>query len=229
MARVELLDPKVHGELRYDARRAARENRDRFVQIAPIEFPLVAVRYPIFLSKDAETGGFYFGAMLGIDPDENLYAGDDAIAAPYRPLQLQRLPFFLAAEGLAADLENPYLSETGPGETLFDFTGEYSDYLQTVRTALVALHNGMDSGRALARTLLEHDLVESVEIELSFDDGSTRTLEGLYSVSRDSLSALPDTVVTSLFRSGDLERIHLLLASLKCVPMVAARKNARLG
>ena len=46
------------------------------------EFPLLAVHYPILLSKDADTGAFYCGAMLGFDAGENLFLAEGGRRRP---------------------------------------------------------------------------------------------------------------------------------------------------
>jgi hypothetical protein len=68
-------------------------------------------------------------------------------------------------------------------------------------------------------------LVEPIDIDLAFDDGSKRKLTGLYTVNQQSLSALSDATVIDLFRKGYLQLIYLMIASLKQVPVLARRKN----
>ena len=66
----------------------------RFVPVVVGEFPHLVPHYPIFFSKDAQTGGFYCGAMLGIDEGENLFLTEGRSFDAYRPLNLQRGPFY---------------------------------------------------------------------------------------------------------------------------------------
>ena len=47
-------------------------DNQRFVAVVVNEFPALAMRYPILFSKDADTGRFYCGAMMGFDAGENL-------------------------------------------------------------------------------------------------------------------------------------------------------------
>jgi len=54
------------------------------VRLVVKEFP-GGVHYPILLSKDADTGAFYCGAMLGFDAGENLFLDDKGHDA-YSPL-----------------------------------------------------------------------------------------------------------------------------------------------
>ncbi len=71
-------------------------------------------------------------------------------------------------------------------------------------------------------------LIEPLEREVEFDDGSTRNCIGLYTTNLDVLSKLPDAAVVELFRLGYLRLIDRMIASLKQVPLMARKKNARL-
>ena len=76
-------------------------------------------------------------------------------------------------------------------------------------------------------TLMQLKLIEPIDIELGFDDGSKRNLAELYTVNQDVLRKLPDAAVVELFRRGYLQLIYLMIASLKQVPVLAQRKNDR--
>jgi hypothetical protein len=77
-------------------------------------------------------------------------------------------------------------------------------------------------------TLLGLKLIEPIDINVGFDDGTKRDLQGLYTISQDTLRALPDETVLSLFRRGYLHLIYLMVASLQQVPVLAQKKNRRL-
>ena len=54
--------------------------------------------------------------MLGIDEGENLFLKDGNGHEGYRPLNLQRVPFFVAGEDLAIDLDHARITAArGPG------------------------------------------------------------------------------------------------------------------
>jgi hypothetical protein len=77
--------------------------------------------------------------------------------------------------------------------------------------------------------VLDHKLVEPVDIGLSFDDGSRRTLQGLYTISQDRLRGLDDEVIVDLFHRGYLQLIYLIIASFRNIAKLATIKNARLA
>jgi SapC len=76
--------------------------------------------------------------------------------------------------------------------------------------------------------LLELKLIEPIDLEVEFDDGTLRNCIGLYTVNQEVLARQPDEVVVELFRRGFMRLIHLMIASLKQVPVLARKKNSRL-
>ena len=219
MANVVVLDRNAHRSLRV---RPSGGDERNFVAVVLGEFAHLVAHYPILLSKEAETGAFYCGAMLGIDTGENLFAGE---AGVYRPLNLQRGPFFAAGAELAIDLESPLV---GGGERLFTDAGDPTAYLKAIAALFRDLRPGLEHAKAFVATLSALKLIEPVDIDLSFDDGSSRSLEGLYTVSEEGLRRLSDGDALKLFRSGYLELCYLMIASLKQVRVLARRKNDRL-
>src|SRR5215216_3894309 len=109
MPRVELLNSQEHRDLRL-LRKPLRS--DPFVQIVPAEFSAAAVCCPILLTKNAETGRFFAGAMFGFRPDENLVADDVGASHAFLPLELERQGFFVSDENIAVDVEHPRVSGT---------------------------------------------------------------------------------------------------------------------
>lgn len=228
MADIVLLNPAHHADLRVKAGASAEHGDDqRFVQVVIREFPLLVVHYPILLSKDAETGAFFCGAMLGIDPGENLFLDRRGGMTAYRPLNLQRMPFYAAGDQLAIDLDSSRVG-TSEGERLFDDDGQPSAFTRNVAAALGELRPGIEATKAFIATLLELSLIEPIDISLSFDDGETRELHDLYTIDQERLHGLPDDMVLDLFRRGYLHSVSLMAASLKQIPVLARMRNQRL-
>src|ERR1700704_2898538 len=108
MTRIVPLSKETHKSLKVDARAAAAYgDNQRFTHVIAKEFPLLVVHYPILFSKDANTGQFYCGAMLGFDEGENLFLEVWREPELYRPLSLQRIPFYAQGSELAVDLDHP--------------------------------------------------------------------------------------------------------------------------
>jgi len=228
MTQIVPLNKESHRTLKVDGRASAAygDNR-RFVQVIVSEFAQLVVHYPILLSKDSVTGQFYCGAMLGFDEDENLFLEEWTAREFYRPLSLQRGPFYAHARELAIDLDHPRVGAEG-GKALFDDFGQPTRYLQGIIWAFQDLKAGVEMTKVFTARLLELNLIEPIDIEVEFDDGTMRNCAGLYTVNQEVLSRLPDTVVVELFRRGYLTLIHLMIASLKQLPLLARKKNGRL-
>lgn len=227
MTNIAVLSSESHRTLRVKAEPSALYgDNQRFVPLVIGEFSLAAIHYPILLSKDADTGAFYSGAMLGFDVGENLFLSEGKGHDAYRPLNLQRGPFFAAGSDLAIDLDSPRLGGAD-AKALFRESGEPTPYLESIKALMRELHPGLERSKVFIKTLMDLKLVEPVTITAAFDDGTKREVVGLYTVDQNVLRGLPDAAVIDLFRRGYLQLIYLMIASLKQVPVLAQRKNRR--
>ena len=228
MTQIVALNNQTHRCLTVDGRASpAYGDNQRFVQVIVKEFPRLVVHYPILFSKSAQTGQLYCGAMLGFDEHENLFLEEWTEREFYRPLSLQRGPFYTSGSDLAIDLDDPRVGAEG-GKPLFTDRGQPSRYLQSIIWAFQDLKPGIEMTRIFIARLLELKLIEPVDVEVELDDGSVRKCVGLYTINREVLARLPDEAVVELFRRGYLTLIHLMIASLKQIPVMARKKNTRL-
>ncbi len=228
MTQIVPLNKETHRALTVDARAAGPYgDATRFAHVIVNEFPHLFVHYPILLAKDANTGQFYCGALLGFDEGENLFLERWTEREFYRPLSLQRVPFHAHGPELAIDLDHPRVGVAG-GVPLFDEFGEPSRYLQSVIRAFQDLKRGIEITQLFIARLLELKLIEPMEIVVECDDGTMRNCAGLYTINQEVLLGLADEAVLELFRRGYLRLIHLMIASLKQVPLMARRKNNRI-
>lgn len=222
------LNRVTHRSLKVDLRAsAAYGDSQHFAQVMVTEFPQLVVHYPILFSKDKNTGQFYCGVMLGFEEGENLFLDRWVVREFYRPLALQRVPFYTHGPDVAIDLEHPRVGAEG-GQPLFTEQGQPTRYLQSIIWAFQDLKPGIETTRIFVARLAELRLIEPVDIEVECDDGATRRCAGLYTVNQDALSRLPDAVVIELFRRGYMRLMHLMIASLKHIPLMARQKNDRI-
>lgn len=226
MTNVVIINTAAHQAVRVRAEVAAElGDARRFVPVVVDEFAHLATFCPIFFAKDSETGAFYCGAMLGFDDGENLFL-DAPNPDRFRPLNLKRLPFYTAGDDLAIDLDHPRVG-TGAGEPLFDEAGQPSAFLEQVMAHIRRLRPGEVQTKQFIQTLLEHDLIEPVDIDIQFDDGQDLHIDGLYTINKLKLGALPDAVALDLFRRGYLYLAHVMMAALSQVPALIERRNQR--
>ena len=228
MTQIVPLDKEAHKSLKVDGRASAvYGDNQHFVQVSVTEFPRLVVHYPLFFSKNPNTGEFYAGVMLGFKEGENLFLQEWEQRELYRPLVLQRGPFYAQGPTLAIDLDHPRVTAEN-GKPLFTEYGQPSRYLQSIIWAFQDLVPGMETTRQFLARLLELSLIEPVDVEVEFEDGSSQKCTGLYTVNQEILSRLPDPVVVELFRRGYLRLIDYMIASLKQFPLLAQKKNGRL-
>jgi SapC len=179
MTNIVVLNNLVHRTVRVQAEAAVKfGDNQRFVQVVVSEFSLLVTHYPILFSKDTDTGAFFCGAMLGIDEGENLFLKEGKGHEGYRPLNLQRVPFFVSGDDLAIDLDHPRVGADA-GQALFSDGGEPTPYLDSIRAAFQQLKPGIEMTKRFIDTLLKLNLLEPVDVVLGFDDGSKRNLGDL--------------------------------------------------
>ncbi|MDE1146157.1 MAG: SapC family protein [Azospirillaceae bacterium] len=227
MPNIVIVNDHAHRALLVKARPDPAFDARHFVAVIVGEFPLLAVQCPILLSKDADTGAFLCGAVLGFEAGENLFLTADGWRG-HRPLSLQRGPFYTVGDDLAIDLDDARVGP-GAGEALFSPQGEATPYLRSIVALMQDLRPGLERTKRFIETLLALKLVEPIDVSLSFDDGTRRELTDLYTIDRQVLQDLPDAVVVDLFRRGYLQLIHLMIASLRNIPLMAERKNRQLA
>jgi len=225
MANLEVLNTEAHRKLRL---RPRAESAPHFVPIIVTEFATAAACCPIFLAKNPENGRFYVGALFGFKQGENLVGDDPGAARAFRPLDLERQGFFISGENIAVDLDHPQISEKD-GEPLFGDDGEATDPMRRIQRALGLLVTGNEETERFIQTLVDLRLIEPIDISLRFDDGKKIQLDGLYTVSLDSISELGDSDALALFRKGYLLLAYTIAGSLRQIPVLANRRNERLG
>jgi len=233
------LDNQVHRDVRIAATRPTRENAEvNAVSVIPREFPRLLAHYPIFYTKNTETGRFELSALLGFQAQENLFFVEGRWDAAYVPLQIQRLPFSLIArrsnesEGkptldVALDLSQTVQSHEG--ERLFLDDGQPTKFLQNITSMLSALVSGTTEAYAFTGRLAELNLIEPVQIDIEFVNGSETKLQGLYWIAAAALKALPATQLAELRDREFLEWMYFQMASIAHVSALVARKNRQLS
>jgi hypothetical protein len=219
------LNQEEHGELM--VRPAPRESR-RFVEIVVSEFAAAAACCPVLFVKNPETGAFYAGAMFGFYEDAPLIGAEPGQPDPFVSLDRRRAGFYISGDHVAIDESNARFSRT-EGEPLFHGDGTPAPALRGIQSVLTQLHQGKAETEAFIERMLGLRLIEPISVSLSFDDGQTLALQGLYTIGLDGLAELDDATVVSLFRAGHLQLAYTVALSARQIRIMAARHNARLA
>lgn len=224
MAVWEVLSYARHATLR--VARAADGER-HFAQIVVDEFIRASPYFPILFTKHPETGAFYAGVVMGLEPGHNQVAVRGALP-DYRPADLERQGFYVTDGQLVVDRDHPVFADPD-GVSVFDIDGEPAPMLRRVQHALHTLQLGIPETDAFIQRLLSHRLLEPIDVTMDFDDGQHLRLDGLYTISLDALHALPDAAVLDLFRSGDLQLAYAQTGSVRHLRTLARIRNERSG
>jgi SapC len=230
-----VLDNQTHRDVRIAAARSPGFASVNAISVIPREFPRLLAHYPIFFTKNADTGQFEPAALFGFTRDENLFLADGRWDAAYVPLQIQRQPFSLiprrgVGEGqqatldVAIDMDSAQI-QTREGERLFTEEGQATKFLQDITSMLSALLSGSTESYAFTRRLAELDLIEPLQIKIEFVDGSDAQLQGLYWISEAHLRALPAAQLAELRDREFLQWLYFQMASVAHMSALIARKN----
>lgn len=242
MPRYELLDNVKHKDLRIDMRfGAGLGDGAGLVPAWPTEFAELQREYPIFLRKDPDDGQFHAVALLGFEPDENLFVDGDRWMAGYLPGAIARGPFAIgfqdqvvdgalqATPVVHVDMDHPRVvhDDGGEGMAVFLPKGGHSPYLERVTTVLKGIHDGNEAARALYPALDALGLIQPVELDVRFDDGHGARLTGLHGIDRERLAALDAQQLYGLHASGMLEGVYMVLSSMHNMRRLIAEKQRR--
>jgi hypothetical protein len=233
MSQYQTLNREKHRGLRVrTGYGAALGDAVMYVMTYPMEFRDVQSCYPILFTKDPNTGGFFAAAVLGLEAGQNLFLQGDRWDATYVPTMVQRQPFLIATGGegddkppvVSLDLDHPRVSQD-EGELLFGSEGEPSEFLNQKIGLLDKLHRGFQHGSGFIDTLLQHQLLVRIVLDLAYADGGKKTLQGFYCIAEDRLNQLEGGVLESLNQAGYLQPVFMAVASLSRVRDLIERRN----
>jgi hypothetical protein len=233
MSQYEVLNKEKHRQLRIKTGYgAALGDAVMYVMTYPMEFRDIQSCYPILFTKDSNTGGFFAAAVLGFEADQNLFLQDDDWDASYIPAVVQRQPFLIANGGegddrppvVSLDLDHPRVSED-EGEALFESDGGSTEFLDQKIALLDKLHRGLQHSSGFVDTLLQHELLEQITLDIAFNDGSKKSVQGFYSIAEERLYQLKGDVLESLNQAGYLQPVFMAVASLSRMRDIIERRN----
>ena len=233
----QLLDNITHKNLKVNRRFEPGGGFDYNVaRVFPVELSVAQREYPLFFLKNAETGDFDTIALLGFDKEENLYLQDDGWAARYLPLSIERQPFLIGFQEqeqdgvptqvpvVHVDIDHPSVSDD-EGIPVFLPQGGESPFLERINSVLKAVHDGHAASREFSQVLEGLELIEPLEVNVEFNDGSKQTLTGLYTISEDRFRALTAEALETLHQGRHLQSIFMMLASLPVFDTLIEKKN----
>jgi hypothetical protein len=235
MQKLESVNSEIHQNIKVTLEGELENNANvHMSHIVLMEFIEIAQYYPIFFSKDSDTGQFQPLALFGLSVDENIYQGSGLWKKCYLPLKIQSQPFYLindatlteenAKPSLAIDI-NDFRVQEHKGDALF-FDGKATPYLQQKSAVLAELTKGFVENSAFISSLLTHDLLESVELEIKYNNGQEHRLDGLYTINKEMLAKVPSDIQQQFEQQGYVGLISAVLSSINHVSTLIDIKNS---
>jgi hypothetical protein len=126
------------------------------------------------------------------------------------------------------DMDHPAVSET-TGEPVFLPQGGESPFLERISSVLMTIHQGYETSESFSKLLVGLELIESLAVDIEFDDGSRQGLAGLYAINEEKLSSLGAGALETLHKKGHLRDVYMMLASLPNLARLIRRKNLELA
>ena len=128
---------------------------------------------------------------------------------------------------LSLDMDSPRVNKDR-GEALFEPLGGRTPFLEEMMTLLERLYHGIEHGKAFVAALQEHGLIESVNFEITLQDGSRNQLLGFYAINEDKLQGLSGEALGQLSEKGFLMPLFMMLASTVNMAALVEFKNVRM-
>lgn len=239
MTNLALLNNADHQDLKIITERSAKYGDDvMFAVTFPQEFRDIQACYPILFHRD-DQDNFYPLALFGFEKKENLFLDESRWNASYVPAMIRREPFMIgfqeSKEGgaeqtrmMSLDMDHPRVSQE-TGERLFQPLGGRTPYLEDVANLLETIYHGHEQSKDFVKALQEHDLIESVTIDITLDDGSRNQLLGFYAINEEKVQELPGATLESFSKQGFLAPIFMALASMNNMRTLIEFRNKKLG
>jgi hypothetical protein len=236
MSNLVALNHQVHHSIRINTQVAeAQGSHLNMVPVVLSEFLKLAVQFPIAFTKNKDTGRFVCVALFGFQDGENLFVNNHQWNSLYLPLQIRRQPFFLGNSEhgedqfvICLDTGNPSIQHEN-GEQLFNADSKETAYLENIKFILAELINGETPTQAFINTLTTLKLLQPMQLEITFENGESTRVEGIYSIDEDHLNRLTSEEITGLHTQGYLNPIYTMITSIGHIYGLIDKKNKRLA
>lgn len=245
LPKVEILNSKLHADLKVNTDFDVSFNdAGPIVAVVADELPMLAIDFPVFITKNPNTGEFELSAVLGFDSGENLYIKSGRWLSHYVPLNIQRQPFqacFLNSSESTSTLEEvdsnsevklglnveSHRLNAEVGEPLFNKDGSVSKYVEVISSILGGVLTGTKLTRVFLRLLADQNLIVPAKLDIQVSGKKEIGLSGLYSIDPKGLANLPDEHVLGFHKKGYFQACYAMLHSHGNLHKLLERKGQR--
>ena len=230
-----LLDNVAHADLRL-RRVAGPEFGDPAGQVAVFlpELAQVQREYPVLFTR-GDDGSATPIAILGLEPEELLFATNGQWDARYLPALLRKGPFLLSS-GASDDpvvhvaVDHPKLTtETDGSDPLFLPHGGHAPALENALDALRMIHTSMGSTQAMAQALDNAGLIQPLALNVQVSDSKAVKFDNFHAILPEAIQDLSADAVAQLQSAGFLQPAILIAYSLGTLNDLIRRKRMREG
>lgn len=216
-------------ELNEDSHRELRIREGSAVQIAAnqhviniraSELPQAVTDFPVFFTRDPNSGDFSASIVTSFEAGQNLFVADGAWNGLFVPSSMQTYPLFLMKSEsnergytVGIDESNAALSTT-EGQRLFEDGGKATLFLSDLTRRLQAGAEADVQTVYFIDALRKLELLKPVDLLVHYADDAVQTIRGLLTIDEERLKSLPAERVQELHAQGYLVLIHAVLISI---------------
>lgn len=231
MSNIVALNKETHKNIKIKQDNTYKHAKNQHISILQVhEFVAASSYYPIVFIKDAETGEFRPVAMLGLQPNENLFFNAECWSVPYVPASIRGYPFLIAPEtaSVCADMSCELFNES-EGSELFNTDGNESTYLKNIKEYLSTFASQTPVTKEFTRFIAENGLLAPLNLTVNTGKQETDSysLSGLYAIEHKKINDLQDEVFLDLRHKNYLPAIFAHLASLGTMAALVQKKSMR--
>lgn len=188
--------------------------------------PLQLQRQPFFLGHD-EQGG----ASICIDSQNPAVGvlGAGGVVAGVSSGVASGVVSGLSSAVVGGVVSEQHAQLPAGAERLFFDDGSATTYLAQAAELIKEIVAGEAQRRDLIALLLQLKLVQPLALDVTFGNGQSVRLQGLYSVDAQALAQLPEADVLTLHRSGFLPAVYAMVQSMSQVYHLIHLKNQQLA
>lgn len=232
MANVVPVRKDLHQNIKVASKRGLEHIANQHIApISAIEYSKAANSFPIFLVKHPEGTRYRSVVMLGLESGENLFYKNEIWEGTYLPQGIAMMPFGLGVDPdkektltTYIDLENKYVGEDKEN-AIFDAEGNDTEFYKSVQDSLGRLFESENMTEKFMGELVANDLLQELELQISFSTGENKKLVGLFGIDEKKLQELSDAKVLDFHKRGLFIPIHAMLGSAGQINRLAQLRN----
>lgn len=205
--------------------------QQQIMKLRVAEAAKAATCFPVFFTKDQSYGDWILSSLTSFDSGKNLFVENNQWLAVFQPTSMQTPPFYLIqsqsqSKGYTVGiLEEKEAFTQDDGEALYETNGQESFYLTHIKKLLEADVKNDYQSNQFSKKLDEMGLLNSIDLQLHYQDETVQTLNGLHTINEDALHALSEEKTLELSKLGYLLPIHAMLISLFQLNSLVRKNN----